>query len=174
MPVFHLNDLPKEKRIQMIGEFYDTIDSLKDRNEVRFFFKSLLSPEEIAMLMRRVEIALLLSAKYKYEDISDMLGVGNDKISNVQKALQQDDNGYKIIVDRLIENRKQRLRKIKKQDSEAMDTSMFSTAKKNYPAHFLLFNAVDAVIEKLEENDEELKKEALLFTPSASSRKKSK
>ena len=66
MPVFHLNDLPKEKRIQMIGEFYDTIDSLKDRVEVRSFFKSLLTPEEIATLMRRIEIAVLLSAKYKF------------------------------------------------------------------------------------------------------------
>jgi len=84
MPVFHLNNLPKEKRIQMIGEFYDVVDSLKDRNEVRLFLKSLLSAEEIAMLMRRIETALLLSAKYKYDDISKMLGVGNDKISNVQ------------------------------------------------------------------------------------------
>ena len=44
----------------MIGEFYDTIARLKDRNEVRLFFKSLLSADEIATLMRRVEIAVLL------------------------------------------------------------------------------------------------------------------
>jgi uncharacterized protein YerC len=69
MPVFHLNSLTKEKRIQMIGEFYDTIDSLKDRVEVRLFFKSLLSPEEIAMLMRRIEIAVLLSANFNYDQI---------------------------------------------------------------------------------------------------------
>ena len=69
MPVFHLNSLPKEKRIQMIGEFYDMVDSLKDRNEVRLFFKSLLTADEIATLMRRIEIAVLLSAGFKYDKI---------------------------------------------------------------------------------------------------------
>src|SRR3989338_8308510 len=106
MTVFHLNKLPKEKRIQMIGEFYDMIDSLKDRNEVRLFFKSLLTADEIASLMLRIEIAMLLSSDHKYEDIIKTMKVGRDKISNVQKALLQDDSGYAIIVERLIENRK--------------------------------------------------------------------
>ena len=149
----------------MIGEFYDVIDSLKDRKEVRFFFKSLLAPEEIAMFMRRIEIAVLLSANYSYKNISKILGVGFSKISSVQRALQQDDNGYKIIIDRLIENRKNRLKRIKREDKENM--SPHAAIKKAYPAYFLLDNLIDAAIEKLEENDEELKKEALLFTPSS-------
>jgi TrpR-related protein YerC/YecD len=167
MPVFHLNDLPKQKRIQMIAEFYDIIDSLKDRNEVRLFFKSLLGPEEIAMLMRRIEIAVLLSANFNYDQIIKMLGVGSNKITNVQKSLQQDDNGYKLIVKRLIENRKQRLRKIKKENKEKIDMSPLALAKKKYAGHFLLPNLLDAAIEKLEEDDKSLEKEALLFTPSS-------
>ncbi len=114
MPVFHLNKLPKEKRIQMIGEFYDMVDSLKDRNEVRLFFKSLLGPDEIASLMRRIEIAMLLSLGYKYEDIIKKMKVGRDKISSVHKAFMQDDSGYAIIVKRLVENRKSWLEKAKK------------------------------------------------------------
>jgi TrpR-related protein YerC/YecD len=133
MPVFHLNDLPKQKRIQMIGEFYDVIDSLKDREEIRFFFKSLLTADEIAGLMRRIEIAVLLSGGFKYDKIIEMLNTGRDKISSVNKALQQDDSGYKIIVKRLIENRKQRLRKIKKEDKEKADMSPLASAKKKYP-----------------------------------------
>ena len=66
MTTFHLNNLPKQNRIQMIGEFYDTIDSLKDRDEVRLFVKGLLTADEIANLMRRIEIAVLLSGNYKY------------------------------------------------------------------------------------------------------------
>lgn len=165
MPVFHLNSLPKQNRIQMIGEFYDAIDLLKDRSEVRLFLKSLLTAEEIAMLMRRIEIAILLSADVKYEDISKMLGVGNSKIASVQRALQQDDNGYKIIVKRLIENRKKRLRKIKKEEKEVVDSlSPLSDLKKIKGAR-ILPDLLDAVIEKLED-DKELEKEALLFTPS--------
>ncbi|MFH1968401.1 MAG: YerC/YecD family TrpR-related protein [bacterium] len=167
MPVFHLNDLPKEKRIQMIGEFYDVVDSLKDRNEVRFFLKSLLSPEEIAMLMRRIEIAVLLSAKYKYSEITEILGVGNDKISNVQRAFQQDDSGYKIIVKRLIENRKKRLKRIKKENKEKADMSPIGSLKKSRPSLFALDSLLDAAIEKLEEDSKELEKEAILYTPSS-------
>ncbi|MFA6190159.1 MAG: Trp family transcriptional regulator [Candidatus Staskawiczbacteria bacterium] len=111
MTTFHLNSLPKEKRIQMISEFYDMVDSLKDRSEVRLFLKSLLTPDEIATLSRRIEIAVLLSAGYKYDKIIKMLGVGRDKISFVSKNLLQDDSGYKFIAERLIKNRKQRLKK---------------------------------------------------------------
>lgn len=152
----------------MIGEFYDTIGSLKDRDEVRLFFKSLLTAEEIAGLMRRIEIAVLLSANFKYDKIAKMLGVGNNKISNVQRALQQDDNGYKIIVQRLMEKRKSRLRKIKSENKKATDMSPMADAKKRYPAYFLLNNLLDKAIEKLDEDGKELEKEALLFTPSNS------
>ena len=61
----------------MIGEFYDMIDSLKDRNEVRLFIKSLLTADEIASLMRRIEIAVLLSGDFKYEQIIKQLTFQN-------------------------------------------------------------------------------------------------
>ncbi|OGZ75304.1 MAG: hypothetical protein A3G45_00850 [Candidatus Staskawiczbacteria bacterium RIFCSPLOWO2_12_FULL_37_15] len=163
MPVFHLNSLPKQKRIQMIGEFYDTIDSLKDRGEVRLFLKSLLGPEEIAMLMRRIEIAVLLTARYNYNQIIKMLGVGSNKIASVQKCLQQDDNGYKIIIKRLIESRKKRLKRMKSEEKNAKEGS---SIKKFSATNRILSGLLDAVIEKLD-GDKELEKEALLFTPSS-------
>ncbi len=165
MPLFHLNNLPKQKRIQMIGEFYDTISSLKSREEVRFFFKSLLTGDEIANFMRRIEIAVLLSAGYKHDEIIQMLRVGSGKISNVNKNLLQDDSGYKIIVKRLIENRKNRLRRMKKEERDNL--SSINITKKKYKGHFLLNNLLDVAIEKLGENSKELEKEALEFTPSS-------
>lgn len=150
----------------MIGEFYDTVDSLKDRSEVRLFFKSLLTADEIAGLMRRIEIAVLLSAHYKYDEIIEMLGVGNGTVSSVHKSVLQDDSGYKIVVKRLIEERKNRLRKMKRAEKEM--SSSFEMLKKRYKAQFLLNNILDAAIEKLNENDKALEEEAILFTPSAS------
>ena len=153
----------------MIGEFYDTISSLKDRSEVRLFFKSLLTADEIATLMRRIEIAVLLTANFNYDQIIELLGVGNNKITSVHKCLQQDDNGYKIIVDRLIESRKRRLRKIKKDNKISM--SPLAGVKKKYPGYFMLPNLLDAAIEKLDEDDKVLGKEAVLYTPSSGYRK---
>jgi TrpR-related protein YerC/YecD len=156
----------------MIGEFYDTIESLKDRQEVRLFFKSLLSADEIATLMRRIEVAVLLFSKYNYDEIKAILGVGNNKITSVHKALFQDDSGYKIIVERLIENRKNRLKRIKKEDREK--SSSFALLKKKYPGHFLLNNVLDVAIEKIKNNDKDLEKEAVLFTPSSTMFRKEK
>lgn len=164
MPAFRLNDLPKEKRIQMIGEFYDMIDSLQDRSEVRLFIKSLLSADEISTFMRRIEIAVLLSGGFTYDKIIEILGTSVAKISSVQKALNQDDSGYRFIVKRLVENRKRRLKKIKKSEKVAMDMSPLSTIKSR-PGARILPDLLDAVIEKFED-DKELEKEALLFTPS--------
>lgn len=166
MTTFHLNSLPKENRIQMIGEFYDMVDSLKDRDEVRLFIKSLFTPDEIANFMRRIEIAVLLSGGFKYNQIIKTLKVGRDKISFVHKNLLQDDSGYKFIVKRLIENRKKRLKDIKKSEKEASESMSPLKALKRYPANRILPDLLDAVIEKFED-DRELEKEALLFTPSS-------
>jgi len=155
----------------MIGEFYDTITHLKDRNEVRLFFKSLLSADEIATLMRRIEIAVLLSANFTNSEIADLIGAGKSKITSVRKSFLQDDSGYKIIVKRLVGDRKKRLLKMKKEEKERTSLSPLASAKKKYPGHFLLDNLLDTVIEKLEVNDKELEKEALLYTPSAGNKK---
>ncbi len=157
--------MSKDKRIQMIGEFYDTIAHLKDRNEVRLFFKSLLSADEIANLMRRIEVAVLLSADMTYDEISKLIGVGKSKVTAVRKNLLQDDSGYKIIVKRLIADRKKRLIRMKKERKK--DLSPLDVVKKKYPTIFLLDNLLDKAIEKLETDDKKLEKEALFFTPSA-------
>ncbi len=144
---FSLNSLPKEKRIQMIAEFYDTIDSLKNREEIRLFFKNLLTPDEIAMLMRRIEIASLLLVGFTYEQITQLLGVGRGKTINVQKTLAKGGEGYKIVVKRLLERRKKKIKKLKK--IEKTQRSVFESLKKRYPLHFLLFNLIDEIGEIL-------------------------
>lgn len=161
---FHLNKLPKEKRIQIIGEFYEVIASLKTREEVRLFFKDLLTPDEIASLMRRIEVATLLVAGFTYEKIAKLLRVGRGKVTNVQKSLIRGGDGYKIIIKRLLESRKKRLKTQKKWLKTKI--SSFGKLKQKYPLHFLLFNLVDEISESLEENKSKSEKEVLLFTPS--------
>jgi len=101
-----------------------------------------------------------------------MLEVENGKISSVHKSLLQDDSGYKIIIKRLIENRKNRLKRLKKAKRGSL--SPMSRIKKKYPLHFLLNNLLDTAIEKISENEKELEKEALLYTPSSTFLRKNK
>lgn len=161
MGAFNLNSLPKQNRIRLIAEFYDTINSLKDRNEVRLFFKDLLTPNEIAMLMRRLEIAVLLESGVTYDKIVKLLGVGKPKIANIHKILLTEGNGYKLAIDRLLEDRKKR---IKKEEDEKINPLSIRGTAKRCPNYFVLFNLIDSLIES--KNDPEMKKKAAFFTPS--------
>lgn len=166
MARFSLNTLPEQKRIQMIAEFYDAISSLKGREEVRSFFRDLLTPDEIAMLMRRIEVAILLQSGFTYEQIGSLLGVGRDTITNVQHSLHRHGNGYKIVVKRLLKLRKGKVKKERKQ--EKIGSSGFEYLKNKYPLGFLLFNLVDELSDILDtEQDNAITSKAALRTPSA-------
>src|SRR3989338_7031530 len=160
MGKFHLNKLPKAKRIQMIGEFYDVIDCLNDRQEIRLFFKDLLTADEIANLMRRIEVAVLLTAGFTYDQLSQILKVGKDKITNVQKRLSGGGAGYRIITKRLLDKRKKRLRNRTEREKTIM--SPFERLKKRYPLDFLLFNIIDEISDRLKEDKSKREKEAVL------------
>lgn len=152
MSYFKLNRLPKEKRIRMIGEFYDAINSLKNREEVREFFKDLLTPNELGNLMSRIEIALLLSLGFTYDEIYKFLSVGKDKILNVARKLERG-KGYKIVIQRLIEKRKKRkIKEIKSQLKLSRKSKPFNIEylKKKYPLYFLISNLVDELADHLE------------------------
>ncbi len=152
MSYFKLNRLPKEKRIRMIGEFYDVIASLKNREEVREFFKDLLTPNELGNLMSRIETALLLNLGFSYDEISKFLKIGKDKILNVAKKLERG-KGYKIVIQRLIEKRKKRkIKEIKSQLKFARQARTFNIEylKKKYPLYFLISNLVDELSDHLE------------------------
>lgn len=152
MSYFKLNRLPKEKRIRMIGEFYDVIASLKSREEVREFFKDLLTQNELGNLMSRIEIALLLSLGFSYDEIYKFLKVGKDKILNVSKKLERG-KGYKIVIQRLIEKRKKRkIKEIKSQLKFARQVKPFNIEhlKTKYPLYFLISNLVDEISDHLE------------------------
>ena len=164
MAKFHLNKLPKQKRIQMIGEFYDVFSCLKNREEIRLFLKDLLTPDEIANLMRRIEVATLLTAVFTYGHIGQMLGVGKDKINNVQKSLIRNGQGYKTVVKRLLDKRKRRLKNQRKWEKTA--NSPFGATKQRHPVYFCLFNLIDEISESLKD-DKSFEKEALFLTPSS-------
>lgn len=166
MAKFSLGKLPKQQRIQLIGEFYDVVASLKSREEVRAFFRDLLNPNEIAMLMRRVEIAALLCGGFTYEEIGKLTGVGKGTINAVQKKLLREEKvgGYRKVVERLLEQRKKNIQY--QQKKQRLRESSFGQLKKDYPLHFLFFNILDEIALRQERKTAKLTKKAYLRTPS--------
>ncbi len=150
---FRVEKLPKEERIKLVGEFYDAMSCVKNREEARSFFRDLLSFDEIAMLVRRIQVALLLIAGYGYRDIEKALNVGGDKIINVQRSLQRHGEGYRLMIQRLRKIVKEKEKRENKRQRELGNGyPSLQSLKKRYPMHFLLFNLVDEIGDWLQDD----------------------
>jgi TrpR-related protein YerC/YecD len=127
---YHL--ISEKERIKYLGDFYDAVSSLKSRQEVKNFFKDLLTTSEIVMLSRRIQIAKMLLAGNTQEEIKEKLKVGFANIANVEKWLNNGFGGYKDVVAKIneMENKRQ------KEKSKYFDSSLL----RRYPQHRWLLN----------------------------------
>lgn len=149
---FSLNKLPKKERIRLIGEFYDIFTSLKNRKETKLFLNDLLNPDEIGNLMRRIDVAILLVLGFTYEEIAKLLNVSHSKIAAVQKVLNQKGEGYRILIQRILEKRtKRKLHNLKKGRKilRRWEKPEIEALKKKYPLHFLFWNILDEFADQL-------------------------
>jgi len=147
MGKFYLNDLPKEERIKMVAEFYDLINYLKNRKEIRLFFRDLLSPDEIGSLVRRVQVAILLLAGFSYHEVTKTLRVGKDKVANVQKSLSLHGEGYRLAIKRYKKREKIRTEERERiEKAQALSLGQRGYLKAKYPERFLLSYLVDELI----------------------------
>ena len=130
-----LSDFEKKK---FLGEFYSMISLLRGRDEVKKFFKDLLTLSEVVMISRRIQIAKMLLDGFDYEEIRKQLKVGKTTISHVEKWLNNGFGGYKEIIKR--HSKKEAKRRV--ENMPAVPFSWRAIKKKN-PLHFLLLNALD-------------------------------
>lgn len=100
MPRFSIYTDPKKLSI-FIYRFWDAITLLEDRNTTMAFFKDLLTPTEVRMLAKRLQIADMLAKGYKYEDIKNYVRVTVQTISHVNNKLNYGENGLIKILQKL-------------------------------------------------------------------------
>lgn len=132
------NELTNFEKKKFLGEFYSMVSLLHSRDEVKNFFKDLLTLSEVVMISRRIQIAKMLLAGMGYDEIKGSLKVGNSTINHVEKWLNNGFGGYKEIIKRY--NKKKNLKKTNK-----IPTHSFSWQhiKRKYPLHFLLLNLLE-------------------------------
>jgi|SRR3989344_1555434 len=103
---------PEPKRMnQFIDSFWDAITLLEERDEASSFLKDLLTPIEIRMLSKRLQIAKMLNLDYDYQTISTFVRVTPTTISKVSSNLRYGSGGIDLIVRRLIKLDRQRQNK---------------------------------------------------------------
>lgn len=130
--------LDSKDKMKYLDLLWTSIAQLKTKEEVKEFFKDLLSESEAIMLARRIEIAKRLIDGQSYDEIAINLKVGTDTISRVQQWLISGFGGYKKAIDGFKKELDHRASETKNINEEIPYS--FTWIKKKYPLHFLLFN----------------------------------
>jgi TrpR-related protein YerC/YecD len=130
------HELSEFQKKKFLGEFYTIVSLLKNRNEVKNFFKDLLTLSEAVMISRRIQIAKMLLEGLSHEEIRVELKVGFSTIASVEKWLHNGFEGYKKAIRDY--NKKYKDRKNFSKGSPAPFSKGW--VRKKYPAHYLLNN----------------------------------
>jgi len=115
------------------------VSLLKTREEVKIFFKDLLTLGEMVMISRRIQIAKMLLDGQTYETIKSKLKVGATTVSQVERWLNNGFGGYKTTIKKY----KNKYSNFKKSEINIEPPFSLTSIRKKYPLHFLLLNLLD-------------------------------
>ena len=90
-------DEVKEKSPDLIEAFL----SLKNEDELKAFFRDLMSERDLREFAMRWEVAKMLDAGVTYEQIQEKTGAAMDTISKISRWLKEGCGGYKMMIERM-------------------------------------------------------------------------
>lgn len=85
------------------SSLFEAILRLDSPEECERFFTDLCTPNELAALADRWEVARLLDRKVPYRDIYDQTGVSTATVTRVARALLHGEGGYRQVLNDLKE-----------------------------------------------------------------------
>jgi len=124
-------ELTKKETIETLDALYTAASSIKGRDAVKLFLRDLLTPSERIMLGRRIIIARMLIGGKSYDEIGELLRVGNGTISRVHRWLLDQMPGFENAIKEMEKEFEQRKRR--------GPLISYAYMKRRYPLHFLLF-----------------------------------
>lgn len=77
-----------------------TFLSLKNEDELKAFFRDLMSERDLREFAMRWEVAQMLDAGVTYEQIQAKTGAAMDTISKISRWLKEGCGGYKMMIER--------------------------------------------------------------------------
>lgn len=139
--------LPDENMGKIISEFWKAATLIRDYDEAKAFFKDLLTNKEMTMLARRLQIAKMLTEGFPFEAICLILKVGRGTVAKVSIWLNSGGNGYKIILERLIELEKEK----SKRENQIYDPFSWDNIQKRYASYYWPHKAINYLYKELHE-----------------------
>lgn len=94
---------PSPHKAKAEKDLIEALLLLKNADEMQRFLRDVCTPQEIADLSDRWQVARILDeGKHSYREIHDLTGVSVTTIGRVARFLQQENfQGYRLILDRL-------------------------------------------------------------------------
>lgn len=135
-------NLDSNSKMKYLDLLWTSIAQLETREEVKQFFKDLLSEGEAVMLARRIEIAKRLLEGESYAQIGSEMRVGADTVAKVQNWLISGFGGYEKAVNGFKKELDNRFKNASKTKAKKLAPYSFDWLKQKYPLHFLLFNLI--------------------------------
>lgn len=125
---------PREK-YYVIGKFFDIVSDLNSKKDAIDFIIGTLTPSEVLMIARRIQVAKMIINGDNYEEIRKQLRVGYHNIASVQRLLKRKNSGYqKQIESQLLKE---------KNESGKSGNNMKIGLLKRYPQHKFLSELLD-------------------------------
>lgn len=86
---------------QKSPELLDVFLALKNKDELKAFFRDLMSERDLREFAMRWEVAKMLDAGVTYEQISERTGATPNTIAKISSWLKEGCGGYKMMIERM-------------------------------------------------------------------------
>jgi TrpR-related protein YerC/YecD len=87
-------------------DLLDVFMSLKNKDELKMFFRDLMSERDLREFAMRWEVAKKLDAGETYEQIQEKSGEAMQTISRISRWLKEGTGGYKMMIERMKEKKR--------------------------------------------------------------------
>lgn len=105
------SDISKKERQRILSEFFEVLSKFRTKDEIIEFLVGSMTPSEVLMFARRVQVAGMLLEGKTHREIREYLGVGYQNILSVDRWLHtgnEESDARKAEILRRVHSRKQR------------------------------------------------------------------
>ena len=90
---------------EQIDGLFDAMQQLQTKEEFYRFFEDISTVSEIKALAQRMEVAKMLVDEKTYTEIAARTGASTATISRVKRCLNYGADGYRLVLERMKENK---------------------------------------------------------------------
>lgn len=90
---------------EQIDGLFEAMQQLKTREDFYRFFEDISTVSEIKAMAQRMEVAKMLDEDKTYTEIASKTGASTATISRVKRCLNYGADGYRLVLERMKENK---------------------------------------------------------------------